>query len=59
MKKREAENPLDAELLELHDFYARGVNAVVSAGRDDLAWDLAQKFPDEALMLLVNGRVSS
>jgi len=55
MKQREADSPLDAELLELHDFYVRGVNAALSAGRDDLAWDLAQDYPDEALTLLVSG----
>lgn len=58
MKQRAADSPLDAELVELHDSYVRGVNAAVSSGRDDLAWDLAQEYPDEALMLLVSGRLS-
>ena len=55
IKQPAAGSPLDAELIELHDFYVRGVNAALSAGRDDLAWDLAQDYPDEALMLLVSG----
>jgi len=55
MTQRAAGSPLDAELVELHDFYVRGVNAAVSTGRDDVAWDLAQEYPDEALTLLVRG----
>ena len=56
MNQRAAGSPLDAELGELHDSYVRGVNAAVSAGRDDLIWNLAQEYPDEALMLLVRAR---
>ena len=56
MNQRAADGPLDAGLVELHDSYVQGVNAAVSAGRYDLAWDLAQEYPDEALMLLVIAR---
>ena len=48
-----ANSPYDVELVELHESYVWQVNAAVSAGSDDLAWDLAQDFPDEALELLV------
>ena len=53
MMRQPAGSPLDTELVELHDFYVGQVNAAVEAGRDDLVWDLAQDFPDEALELLL------
>lgn len=56
MMKQSAEGPLDADLNELHDAYVWQVNAAVSAGGDDLAWGVAQDFPDEALELLVRRR---
>jgi hypothetical protein len=56
MTKQPADGPLDAALTELHDSYVWHANAAVSAGRDDLAWNMAQEFPDEALELLVRSR---
>jgi len=55
MMKHAASSPFDAELEELHDSYVWQVNAAVAAGHDDVAWDVAQDFPDEALELLVRG----
>lgn len=57
MMMQRADGPLDVELVELHDSYVRRVNAAVSAGRDDLAWNVAQEFPDEALPLLIRGHM--
>jgi hypothetical protein len=56
MMKQRADDPIDEELTELHDAYVWHANAAVSAGHDDLAWELAQEFPDEALELLVRSR---
>jgi hypothetical protein len=56
MMKQRLDDPLDDELTELHDLYVWQANAAVSTGRDDLAWELAQEFPDEALELLVRSR---
>lgn len=56
MMKQRADDPFDTELTELHDAYVWQANAAASAGRDDLAWELAQEFPDEALELLVRSR---
>lgn len=56
MTKQPEDQPLDAELIELHDSYVWHANAAVSAGRNDLAWDVAQEFPDKALELLVRSR---
>ena len=56
MMKHRADGPFDAELTDLHDSYVWHVNAAVSAGRDDLAWSLAQEFLDEGLELLLRLR---
>jgi len=40
---------VNEELTDLHDSYVWQTNAAVSAGRDDLAANLAQEFVDEAL----------
>ncbi len=53
--KRPDDDIHDAELTALHDAYIWQANAAVSAGNDDVAWTLAQDFPDEALVLLVRG----
>lgn len=53
MMKQPANSPLDAELVELHQSYVWQVNAAVAEGSDDLASDLAQGFPDEALSILL------
>lgn len=56
MMKHRADGPFDAELTDLHDSYVWHVNAAVSAGRDDLAWSLAQEFLDEGLEMLLRLR---
>ena len=55
MMKR-PDSPLDAELTALHDAYTWQVNAALAQGREDLAAEVAQDFPDDALALLVQLR---
>ncbi|GAC1611176.1 MAG: hypothetical protein NVS3B26_22340 [Mycobacteriales bacterium] len=54
--KQPPDNPVAAELTKLHDSYVWHANAAVTAGRDDLASQLAKEFPDEALALPVRSR---
>ena len=56
MTRQPADDPLSVELTELRDSYVWHANAAVSAGRDDLARNISQDFPDEALGLLVRSR---
>jgi hypothetical protein len=51
MMKQRHDALIDAELARLHDSYIWHVNAAVTAGHDDLARDLAEELPDEALDL--------
>lgn len=45
-------DPLTAELHVLHDDHVRAVNAALEAGREDLALELAEQYPDAALRVL-------
>ena len=49
---QQTDRQLNAELAELRNSYIWQVNAAVSKGRDDLAWNLGQEYPAEVRKLL-------
>jgi hypothetical protein len=46
-------------LRELHESYIWAVNAAVGEGRDDLVWQLADEYFDEAMQLMSDGHESA
>ncbi len=39
-------------LRDLHEQYADKVNRLLEEGREDLAWEVADAYPDEALRVM-------
>jgi hypothetical protein len=52
---RRDDGSLDDDLSALHDSSVWRVNAAVAAGREDLAREVADDYPDAALRLVARG----